>query len=49
MPKLTVDRNISEPHCNSWECVTSRKINGSEIVPVSLRVNGVVPVPMPSP
>jgi hypothetical protein len=47
--RLEVDRNISEPHCNSWECVTSRKINGSEIVPVSLRVNGVVPVPMPSP
>ena len=47
---LEVERDVSVPHCQSWDCVVYRKINGTDVVPKSLRVNGniVVPLPLPS-
>ena len=46
---LEVTRNVREPHCASWECVLSRTINGTAVLPVPLQVNGVVQVPLPRP
>lgn len=47
---IEVERDVSVPHCQSWDCVVYRKINGTDVVPKSLRVNGniVVPLPLPS-
>merc|ERR1711871_694528 len=30
---LAVNRDVSEPHCLHWSCVTRRSINGTEVAP----------------
>ena len=47
--EMAVQRDVSEPHCSAWECVMSRKINGTDVVPVPLSLNGAVIEPLPVP
>ena len=48
--ELSVERDVSEPHCQRWSCVLERRINGDVVVPVPLSVNGkeVLPLPLPN-
>ena len=46
---LEVVRDVSVPHCSSWECVMTRRVNGTDVVPVPLTLNGQIVVPLPTP
>ena len=45
---LSVARDVSEPHCQRWGCVTDRRVNGAVVVPVPLTMNGEALVPLPN-
>ena len=47
--RLSVARDVGEPHCERWSCVTDRRVNGQPVIPVPLSLNGEKIVPLPAP